>query len=204
NATVDEGNNWVNIQWGPLTMTNPISGVMLGNYAPAAGSPALNYIPTSASGGAPSTDFFGNPRPDPATPYAFDIGAIELTGAAGAPPTPTLSAISPNKGVRGSAVQVTLTGTNLAGVTSVTVPGGGVTVSGLTNVSANTATATFTIAGGTTATTTARQVTVTSPTGISNSQVFTVTGPTLNSITPSSGARGSTVAVTITGTNLTR
>ncbi len=47
-ATVDEGNNWINISWGPLALTNPVTNAALGNYAPAAGSPVINYIPSSA------------------------------------------------------------------------------------------------------------------------------------------------------------
>ena len=43
-ATVDEGNNWINISWGPLAMTNPVTNGTLGNYALAAGSPARNYV----------------------------------------------------------------------------------------------------------------------------------------------------------------
>jgi len=34
-ATVDEGNNWINLRWGPLSSTNPITGARLGNYGPA-------------------------------------------------------------------------------------------------------------------------------------------------------------------------
>lgn len=88
-ATVDEGNNWVNLRWGPLSLTNPsiLSGgtgynVPLGNFAMVSGSPAIDYIPTSSPTAAlaPSTDFFGNPRPDPARTTAFDIGAVEYQG----------------------------------------------------------------------------------------------------------------------------
>src|SRR6202043_2138073 len=32
-ATVDEGNNWINISWGPLALTNAVTGATLGNYA---------------------------------------------------------------------------------------------------------------------------------------------------------------------------
>jgi hypothetical protein len=32
-ATVDEGNNWVNLSWGPLSESNPVTGSTLGNYA---------------------------------------------------------------------------------------------------------------------------------------------------------------------------
>ena len=80
-ATVDEGNNWINLRWGPLSMSNPVTGVVLGNYALAAGSPAIDFIPVSVT--HPSTDFFGNPRPDPANPARFDIGAVEFNGTGG-------------------------------------------------------------------------------------------------------------------------
>jgi len=32
-ATVDEGNNWINMAYGPLSATNPVSGAVLGNYS---------------------------------------------------------------------------------------------------------------------------------------------------------------------------
>jgi hypothetical protein len=79
-ATVDEGNNWINISWGPLAMTNPMTNTVLGNYAPAAGSPVINYIPSSATANfaeAPSLDFFNNPRK---TNNAVDAGAVEFAG----------------------------------------------------------------------------------------------------------------------------
>jgi hypothetical protein len=81
-ATVDEGNNWINIGWGPLALTNPVTGTVLGNYALAVNSPAIDFIPTSAStySVTPSTDFFGNPRPDPAVPNRFDVGEVENQG----------------------------------------------------------------------------------------------------------------------------
>jgi hypothetical protein len=87
-ATVDEGNNWINISWGPLSMANPVTNVVLGNYAPAAGSPVINYIPSTATTNfneAPTFDFFHNLRK---TNGFVDAGAVEF--AAG-PPTATLS-----------------------------------------------------------------------------------------------------------------
>jgi len=78
NATVDEGNNWINISWGPLAETNPVTGTLLGNYAIAAGSPAINYIPSTAGAPytqAPPTDFFNNVRK---TNNAVDAGAVEF------------------------------------------------------------------------------------------------------------------------------
>jgi hypothetical protein len=78
NATVDEGNNWVNISWGPLSISNPVSGAVLGNYALQASSPAIDYVPVGQP--HPTTDYFGNPRPDPAVPGRFDVGAVEFQG----------------------------------------------------------------------------------------------------------------------------
>ena len=76
-ATVDEGNNWINLRWGPLAMSNPTTpSVALGNYAIAAGSPAID---TADSDFAPSTDFFGHTRPSGSEP---DIGAVEFLAAA--------------------------------------------------------------------------------------------------------------------------
>ena len=85
-ATVDEGNNWINMRWGPLSLVKNWSGnapgtsvgpeVMLGNYAPGnASSSAVDTGTDSASSvQAPTTDFFGNARPQG---NGFDIGAVE-------------------------------------------------------------------------------------------------------------------------------
>jgi len=86
-ATIDEGNNWINIAWGPLTMTNPVTNALLGNYALQASSTAINYIPTSANGAAgaytlaPLCDYFGNLRK--AGNSSVDVGAVEFGAAPG-------------------------------------------------------------------------------------------------------------------------
>jgi hypothetical protein len=91
-ATVDEGNNFINISWGPLSLTNPTvtgtdgnygGGALLGRYAPTGTSPTIDVIPTSSPtyAVAPSTDFFGNPRPDVAG-TRIDIGAVEFQARA--------------------------------------------------------------------------------------------------------------------------
>jgi hypothetical protein len=203
-ATVDEGNNWINMRWGPLTTTNPQTGVPLGDYRLASTSPALDFItaytlctPTVTTNCTPTKDFFGNPRPDE-TGGRIDVGAVEFQGNPGSFVAPTLFSIAPSSGLRGSTLGVTLTGTNLNGTSAVTVSGTGVTVTGVT-VSATQVTATFAIS--TTAATTARNVTVTTPGGTSNPVTFTVNGATLTSIAPTSGLRGTTVLVTLTGTN---
>jgi hypothetical protein len=202
-ATVDEGNNWINMAWGPLSLSNPVTSEPLSNYGPAAGSSVINYIPNAGASAtnyaaAPSTDFYGNARKGN---NAVDAGAVEFVSTVAAP---TLTSISPVTGLRGTAVNVTLTGTNLTGAFLISVTGTGVTVSNLVVVSDTSVTATFTIAN--LATLGARTVRVSTPGGLSNPVTFTVTAPpapTLTSISPTSGARGTAVNITFTGTNLT-
>jgi hypothetical protein len=200
-ATVDEGNNWINMSWGPLGVTNPVTSEQLSNYGPAAGSSVINLIPSTAAANynaAPPIDFYGNARKGN---NAVDAGAVEFVGTTAAP---TLTSITPNTGLRGTAVPVTLTGTNLTGAFAVNIPGNGVIVSNLLVVSATTVTATFTISNN--AATTPRNVTVSTPSGITNAVTFSVAAPprpTLTSISPTSGGRRTSVNVTFTGTNLT-
>jgi hypothetical protein len=81
-ATVDEGNNWINISWGPLALTNPASGTNLGNYGPASTSSVINYIPVTsliAFSLAPNTDYFGTQRK---TNGFVDAGAVEFVASA--------------------------------------------------------------------------------------------------------------------------
>jgi hypothetical protein len=127
-ATVDEGNNWINIAYGPLALTNPLTGSVLGNYAPAAGSSVINYIPSSANANyaeAPSTDFFGNPRK---TNSAVDAGAVEFQSVSTAIASVTggpLAFGNVPDGTMSAARTLTLhnTGTaNLTGITLVFAP----------------------------------------------------------------------------------
>jgi Bacterial Ig domain/IPT/TIG domain len=201
-ATVDEGNNWINMSWGPLSLSNPVTSEGLSNYGPAAGSSVINLISSLTAlanyTAAPATDFYGNPRKGNGE---VDAGAVEFLSTVAAP---TLTSISPASGLRGATVNVTLTGANLTGAFLITVSGTGVPVSNLTVVSDTTVTATFTIAN--LATLGARTVRVSTPGGVSNPVTFTVTAPpppTLTSITPTSGVRGTSVTVTFNGTNLT-
>jgi hypothetical protein len=216
-ATVDEGNNWINVSWGPLSLTNDASntgtgnttgnyggGALFANYALAAGSPAIDYVPLNSTtlpeATVPnlSTDFFGNPRPDPANPNHFDVGAVEFQNGSG---VGTLTSITPVSGPQGTVVPVTLTGTNLTLASAVNVSGTGIAVSAVTAVNATTVTATFTIAPN--ATLSARNVTVTTPAGTSNAVTFTVIAPpapTLTSLSPNFELRGTSVIVTLTGT----
>jgi hypothetical protein len=104
-ATVDEGNNWINMRWGPLSLTNPNvkgadgnwgGGAALGDYSLAntgsgaynAGAPCVGGTGAACTGGvqSPATDFFGATRPQAG---AFDIGAVEFGASAG--PSATVS-----------------------------------------------------------------------------------------------------------------
>ena len=92
------------------------------------------------------------------------------------PPAPTLTSVSPNQGIRGTTVAVTLTGTNfVVGATTVTVAGGDVTVNTVVVGSSTSLTANFVLdlasLGG------ARTVTVTTAGGTSGPQTFTITLP---------------------------
>ncbi len=126
-ATVDEGNNWINISWGPLSTVNPVTNVVLGNYAPNTGSPIVNFIPPSSPtyAPAPSTDFFGNPRKTAGTGNV-DIGAVELQG--GGTPVAALSVTggplafgSVLTGTTSAARTLTLHNTGTATATGITV-----------------------------------------------------------------------------------
>jgi len=124
-ATVDEGNNWINISWGPLAMTNSVNNATLGNYALAAGSPAINYIPSTATANfaeAPGLDFFNTPRK---TNNAVDAGAVEFAGgSATAAASVTGGALAfgtaPN-GTTSASRTLTLHNTGTANLTGITL-----------------------------------------------------------------------------------
>jgi hypothetical protein len=107
--------------------------------------------------------------------------AVTFTVNAPNNPVPTLTSVAPNTGAQGTAVPVTLTGTNFVAGSTVQLSGTGVTVSNVSVTNTTTITALLTIAGG--ATIGARDVTVTNPApggGISAAQTFTVTEPFIN------------------------
>jgi IPT/TIG domain len=148
-----------------------------------------------------------------ATPGAYSVSVSEASGGSNAvtftvtakSQTPTLSSISPVSGTQGSSVTVTLTGTNFTAGATVGVSGSGVSAGAVAFVSATQITAPLNI--GAAAATGVYNVSVTTQAGTSATKPFTVTAgsqtPTLKSINPASGTRGSGVNVTLTGTNFT-
>jgi predicted hotdog family 3-hydroxylacyl-ACP dehydratase len=117
---------------------------------------------------------------------------------------PTISGISPAGGAPGQVIPVTITGTNFVTGATVGVAGAGVTQGSFVVLSSTQMTAVFTIAAN--ATLGADMVTVSTPAGVSNPLPFNIGSgssapPAISSISPSSGAPGQAVPVTITGTN---
>jgi RHS repeat-associated protein len=117
------------------------------------------------------------------------------------PPAPTLTALTPNSGTQGTIVTVTLTGTNFVNGATVKVVNTGIPMGPVTVVSATKITVPFTISSS--APLGATSVTVTTAGGTSAPQTFTVLppAPTLAALTPNSGTQGTSVTVTLTGTN---
>jgi len=117
-ATVDEGNNWINLRWGPLTLSGPVTGTTLANYALTSGSAVIQTIPAAVQ--HPTLDYFGNSR----TGSHFDPGAIEFVGA----PVVTLSVAggplnfgSIVDGTTSAAQTLTLSNTGTAAGTGITL-----------------------------------------------------------------------------------
>ena len=117
------------------------------------------------------------------------------------PPAPTLTSIVPASGSQGTAVPVTLMGTNFfSPIQSINLSGGtGVTVSNVMLVSSTQITATLTLS----ATATSENVSVTTLGGTSGTQSFTVNPPvpTVTAIDINKGVQGTNVMITLTGTN---
>ena len=105
-ATVDEGHNWLNLSYGPLTLNRTVlasgpqaaapelmiasslTGSAGGAYSIPGTSPAVNRGNNSV---APTVDYFGNARHN-TTASPVDIGAVEFQATAGA----TLVAANPS------------------------------------------------------------------------------------------------------------
>lgn len=117
-----------------------------------------------------TTDYAGNTRPS--TGNWYQGACMFINGTPPPPNPPTLSSISPTSGQVGTAVPVTLTGTNFANPITVAA-GSGITVSSVSISGTTSLTAVFTIAAA--ATVGSRSVTVTTAGGTSNAVTFNVT-----------------------------
>jgi hypothetical protein len=133
-ATVDEGNNWINLRWGPLS-TFAIDGTTsMFNAVQKDLSPENNLTPRlttptyNAFNAAPSLDFLGNPRKNsggtqPFDTFGIDAGAYEITSTPAAILTVTPGSLT-FSGVVGqtTATQtLTLSNTGAAAATGISV-----------------------------------------------------------------------------------
>ncbi|WP_307808319.1 IPT/TIG domain-containing protein [Streptomyces oryzae] len=128
------------------------------------------------------------PYDDPSNPVSFSAAAAG----------PTLSSVTPSSGSASGGTTVTLVGTGLTGATSVKFganPATSFTVNSATQITAVTPAGTPGVV----------PVTVTTTAGTSNPVAFTyvTAGPTLSSVTPSSGSVSGGTTVTLVGTGLT-
>jgi hypothetical protein len=135
--------------------------------------------------------------------YVGTPNSVAVFGLLPAAPLPTLTSVSPSSGTQGSAVNVTLTGTNFSTGATVGGSGNGLAVGNVAVLSATQITATFTITS--TAATGGHSIFVTTGGVNSNAQSFTVNAssaaPGLTSISPNSARRGTAANVILSGTN---
>ncbi len=123
-ATVDEGNNWINLSYGPLSLWSTAGqdmlaaapvGPALGAYSITFGSAARNATSVVGNALAPNADFFGNSRAKTTSNLA-DIGAVEYTGGSGAIPAVTPASLAfGNVGVGTTSASQNLTLSNNGG-----------------------------------------------------------------------------------------
>jgi hypothetical protein len=195
-ATVDEGHNWLNLVYGPLTLARP------GVTTPTAGEQMLTVASTGLNTGAysiPGTsqaigggvgqaannhDFFGNSRP---TSGAIAIGAVERQATA----QTFTAAVSPNPLAFGnwaagttSAVQsLTVTNTGTAGLTNLTYAFGGGTPQPFSRVATGT-TCGATLAVGATCTFNVQFAPATGTAGTAYARTLTVASTSAGTLSP--------------------
>jgi uncharacterized protein (TIGR03437 family) len=129
---------------------------------------------------------------------------ISVQSSLPSPAAPQIASLSPASGAPGSSVPLVISGSNLSSVTSVEFsPSAGITVSNV-NATATQVTATVTIAAGTPTGQANVSVSVWPSAGISNALAFTIVaaGPQITSLSPAGGSPGSTVSLSIAGSNL--
>ena len=113
---------------------------------------------------------------------------------------PNFNSLSPAAGAAGTTTKITIAGTNFAPGTNVAVTGTGVTVNGVTIVTPSQMTANLVIDKA--APLGPRSISLSFGTASTTGATFNVVAqPTVSLLTPSSGGTGTTVKVTLTGTN---
>ncbi len=188
-----------------LTSVSPVKG-------PTAGGTRLTLTGTNLANpvrvtvnGAPATILSSTGTQITVTAPAGTAGpaTVVVTTAGGTSNTatytylaaPVVTSLSPTQGPRGGGTRLTLTGTNLANATQVTVNGVPAAILGNTGTQI-TATAPAGTAGPAT-------VVVTTAGGTSNPTTYTyLAAPTLGSVAPNRGTTAGGTQITITGTNL--
>lgn len=148
-------------------------------------------------------DYFQGGGPD--FDYLLHLSLNSDNGVPEPPKTPQIQAVMPASMNQGQSGTVTLSGTNLGGVTQVLFsPPTGIAVS---NVQATPGTVTAQVQVSGSAAAGARQVSVSGPAGTSNSLPFTINSvagqvPVLTHMTPTSAKIGSYQGLFLTGSNL--
>jgi len=104
----DEGGNFIDVRFGPLTLINPATGKLFGNYHITAGSPAINKgdLAILSLSALLNKDYDGQDRPNGAKP---DIGADEFYSNQTDPMSPLTSDVMASPGSTNSAAPITLT-----------------------------------------------------------------------------------------------
>lgn len=213
-----------------LTSASPSSGapgtavsVTLTGANFVSGGTAVNISPSGII--TPSNILFVNSSQITATftvasgaaPTGYNVSVTTGNGTSGtvtftvAQPAPTLTSISPSSASLNTNTPVTLTGTNFIPGATLNISGSGVSTSGGVTVQSSTQiTTNFVVTSN--ATTGPHNVSVSTSSGTSGAVTFTVNGssgggggthsPSLSSISPAVGKAGTTVTITLSGTNL--
>jgi hypothetical protein len=144
-ATVDEGNNWVNMRWGPLSLLNPVTSttttnVVLGNYGMASQGSAFGLIHSDTAGvtncaDAPALDFFNNAKKTGTScATGTDAGAVEFLNGSAASSGAGLTLLPAAVDFGGQALRTTSTDQDVVVVNSgnapVTITNGNISFSG--------------------------------------------------------------------------
>jgi hypothetical protein len=130
-ATVDEGNNWVNMRWGPLSLLNPVTStpttnVVLGNYGMADQGSAFGLIDFSATvncADAPALDFFNNAKKSGTScASGTDAGAVEFSNGSPVTSSPELTLLPAAVDFGAQPIRTTSTDQDVVVVNSGTLP----------------------------------------------------------------------------------